>query len=116
MLTRCNTAGTLPVAAQQQDAYSWTPLHLGLENNAPTESIRAVMQAWPHAALERDVLGRTPLHLAMENNCAADSVAAVVDACPAAAKEKSLTGACNSLSSQLQHYPIVPNCQCTANR
>ena len=83
---------TILTVWEQMEWRGYTPLHLGMEKQAPAEAITAVLAACPDAAKEKTKYGKTPLRIGMENKAPADAITAVLTACPDAAKEKDKDG------------------------
>jgi len=88
-----------------------TPLHLALENNAPIDILKLLIEKCPEALKERDYDELLPCHLVCTKNFSAslDVVTLIVEADPLALQERDIRGrlplhfACSSNAS----YEIV---------
>eukprot|EP01043_Picozoa_sp_COSAG02_P085795 COSAG02_NODE_23375_length_720_cov_3.710145_1_plen_100_part_01 len=55
------------------------PLHYAAENQASSEVVAALLEAYPEAAREKDDDGYLPLHYAAQNQASSEMVAALLE-------------------------------------
>jgi ankyrin repeat protein len=77
---------------KEKDEDGWTPLHLGMQHNAPEEVIRLLVEAWAAGVGEKDRHGRTPLHYGIEHNAPAEVVQILIEGWPEGGKTKDADG------------------------
>lgn len=81
-----------------QDAMHYLPLHFALGaagcSEAPLETVRLLLKAYPGVLMERGEIMELPLHFAVRNRqCTAEMIQLLLEACPVAAQEMDLDGA-----------------------